>query len=66
MKLIDITLLDRKITCFKPNGKARSRVDIALVSHGYLMEWPKSVHEVLDGNLADHCHVYIEGLNISS
>jgi len=43
MKLLDISMVGQKFTCYKPNGTAKSRIDRILVSREWLDRWPYSI-----------------------
>ena len=41
-ELMDIPMVGRKFTWYKPNGTAKSRIDRVLVSKEWMEEWPNS------------------------
>jgi len=40
--LVDIPMVGRKFTWYKPNGYVKSRIDKVLVSRKWLEKWPNS------------------------
>ena len=59
-KLVDILLVDRKFTWFKPNGLVKSRIDRVLVSKEWLEYWPNNQQLVLNRSISDHCVVILK------
>ena len=58
-ELMDIPMVGRKFTWYKPNGYAKSRIDRVLVSKEWMEEWPNSKQFVLSRSVSDHCALVI-------
>jgi len=56
---MDIPMVGRKFTWYKPNGSAKSRIDRVLVSKEWMEEWPNSKQFVLSRSVSDHCALVI-------
>jgi len=54
-KLLDIPIVRRKYTRYKPNGLIKSRIDWILVSKEWLDKWPDSRYRVVDRSVSNHC-----------
>lgn len=48
MKMVDIPCIGRKYTWYRPNGKAKSRLDRFLTTFEWLQHWPGCKQYVLD------------------
>jgi len=59
-ELVDIPLVGRKFTWFKPNGLVKSRINRVLVSKEWLELWPNSQQFVLNRSISDHCAVILK------
>ena len=59
-ELVDIPLVGRKFTWFKPNGLVKSRIDRVLVSKEWLEFWPNNQQFVLSRSISDHCAVILK------
>jgi len=53
-ELVDIPVLGRRYTCYRPNGTSRSRLDRVLVSDSWLMKWPWSIQYIHSRQVSDH------------
>ena len=53
-KVVNIPSIGRKYTCYRPNGKAKSRLDRFLTSFEWLQHWSGCKQYVLDRNSFDH------------
>jgi len=58
--LKDIPVVGRKFTWYRPNGKARSRLDRVLISDEWLVYWPSSKQYVLSRQVSDHCAIVVK------
>jgi len=47
-------------TWYRPNGKAKSRLDRFLISFEWLQQWPGSKQYVLDRQISDHCALVLK------
>jgi len=63
-ELVDIPLVGRKFTWFKPNGLVKSRIDRVLVSKEWLDFWPNSQQFVLNRSVSDHCAVILKEVSV--
>ena len=54
IQVLDLPLLGRKFTWFRPNGQSMSRMDEVMVSPEWLDLWPNFHQMVLDISLSDH------------
>jgi len=59
-ELVDIPMLGRKFTLYKPNGLIKSRIDHILVSREWLIMWPHSKYHVLDKSVSDQCALVLK------
>lgn len=59
VELMDIPLLGKKFTWYRPNGLDMSRLDRFLVSNDWLLSWPDSVQEVLQREIFYHCPILL-------
>ena len=50
----------RKYTWYRPNGTARSRLDRAIVSDEWLLQWPGSKQYVHSRQVSDHCALVVK------
>jgi len=57
---VDIPLVGRKFTWYKPNGMVKSRIDRVLVSKEWLEAWPRCQQFVLNRSVSDHCAVVLK------
>lgn len=60
MELVDIPSIGRKYTWYRPNGKAKSRLDRFLTSFDWLQHWPGCKQYVMDRNISDHCALILK------
>jgi len=58
--LKDIPVFGRKFTWYIPNGTTKSRLDRALVSDKWLMQWLGSKQYVLSRHVSDHCTLVVK------
>ena len=63
-ELVDIPLVGRKFTWFKPNGLVKSIIDRVLVSKEWLDLWPNSQQFVLSRSISDHCAVILKEVSV--
>ncbi len=63
-ELVDIPLVGRKFTWFKPNGLVKSRIDRVLVSKEWLEVWPNSQQFVFNRSISDHCAVILKEVSV--
>jgi len=59
-ELVDIPMMGRKFTLYKPKGLINSRIDCILVSREWLDKWPNSKHLILDISVSDHCALVLK------
>jgi len=59
-ELVDIPLVGRKFTWYKPNGLVKSRIDRVLVSKEWLEAWPLCQQFILNRSISDHCAVVLK------
>jgi len=60
MKMVDIPCIGRKYTWYRPNGKAKSRLDRFLTTFEWLQHWPGCKQYVLDRLIYDHCALVLK------
>ncbi|XP_068466546.1 uncharacterized protein [Phaseolus vulgaris] len=60
MEMVDIPCIGRKYTWYRPNGKAKSRLDRFLTTFEWLQHWPGSKQFVLDRQISDHCALLLK------
>ena len=63
-ELVDIPLVGRKFTWFKPNGLVKSRIGRVLVSKEWLELWPNNQQFVLNRSISDHCAVILKEVSV--
>jgi len=63
-KLVDIPLVGRKFTWYKPNGMVKRRIDRVLVSKEWLNAWPRCQQFVLNRSISDHCAVVLKEMSV--
>jgi len=61
--LLELPIVGKKITWFKPNGVARSGIDRVLVSEEWLQCWPMCKQYVQKREVFDHCALVIKCLD---
>jgi len=59
-ELLDIPMIGRKFTWYKPNGMTKSRIDRVLVSKEWLEVWPNSKQFIYSRSVSDHCVLVIK------
>ncbi|XP_057432617.1 uncharacterized protein LOC130725399 [Lotus japonicus] len=62
-ELLDLPLVGRRFTWFRPNGQAMSRLDRALVSMEWMEAWPNCFLHVLSREISDHCPLILKSSN---
>ena len=60
MEMVDLPCIGRKFTWYRPNGKAKSRLDRFLTTFDWLQQWPGSKQYVLDRQISDHCALVLK------
>lgn len=60
MEVVDIPLIGRAYTWYKPNGRVKSRLDRFLVSRDWLLQWPGSIQITLKRSISNHCPVKLQ------
>ena len=60
MELVDIPCIGRIYTWYRPNGKAKSRLDRFLISFEWLQHWPGCKNYVIDRQISDHCALVLK------
>lgn len=58
--LINLPLIGRKFTCYKPDGSCKSRIDRFLINDGWLTKWLNSTQRGLRRSILDHCPLLLE------
>ncbi|KAK8472198.1 hypothetical protein PHAVU_002G142300, partial [Phaseolus vulgaris] len=58
--LVDIPYIGRKYTWYRPNGKAKSRLDRYLVSFEWLQHWSGSKQYITERQISDHCALVLK------
>lgn len=61
MNLIDLSVLGKHFTWFKPDGTAMSRIDSFLLSEGWINMWCTTAQWVGERDVSDHCPVMLKG-----
>ena len=59
-ELVDIPCIGRKYTWYRPNGKAKSKLDRFLTTFEWLQHWPGNKQYVLDRQVFDHCALVLK------
>ncbi|XP_068477274.1 uncharacterized protein [Phaseolus vulgaris] len=54
-EFVDVPMVGRKFTWYKPNGSVKSRIDRVLVSREWLDVWPECKQFILSRTVSDHC-----------
>ena len=60
MKMVDIPCIGRKYTWYRPNGKAKSRLDRFLITFEWLQQWPGCKQYVIDRQISYHCALVLK------
>lgn len=63
LNLIDLPMLGKRFTWFKPDGTAMSRLDRFLLSDGWLLLWKPVAQWVGKRDESDHCPIMLRGEN---
>lgn len=61
MNLIDLPVLGRRFTWFKPDDSVVSRIDRFLVYDGWINFWKLAAQWVGDKDVSDHCPIMLKG-----
>jgi len=61
---VDIPLVGRKFTWYKPNGTIKSRIDRVLISLEWLEKWLGSKLYAEGRTVSDHCALILKDINI--
>jgi len=61
--LLELPIVRKKFTWYKPNGVARSRIDRVLVFEEWLQCWPMCKQYVQKREVSDHCALVIKCLD---
>nr|KYP53942.1 hypothetical protein KK1_000107 [Cajanus cajan] len=61
---VDVPLIGRLFTWYKPNGRAKSRTDRILVSREWFDQWTRSTQLVLNRNISDDCPILLKNLEM--
>lgn len=61
LNLIDLPMLGKRFTWFKPDGSEMSRLDKFLVSDGWLFLWKSVAQLVGKTDVSDHCPIMLRG-----
>jgi len=61
--LLELPIVGKKFTWFKSNEMAKSRIDRALVTEGWLHCWPMCKQYVQRREVSDHCALMIKSLD---
>ena len=59
-EMVDIPCIGRKYTWYRPNGKAKSRLDRFLTTFEWLQHWSGNKQYVLDRQISDHCGLVLK------
>ncbi|KAL5150740.1 hypothetical protein HKD37_13G037303 [Glycine soja] len=60
MELEDAPCVGRKFTWYRPNGRARSKLDRMMTTRDWFTMWPGSTQYILDRNIPDHCPIFVK------
>nr|KYP51634.1 hypothetical protein KK1_026518 [Cajanus cajan] len=62
LDIVEAPLIGRSFTWYKPNKRAKSRIDRILVSRDWFDQWPRSIQLVLNRNISDHCPILLKNV----
>nr|KYP66721.1 Transposon TX1 uncharacterized [Cajanus cajan] len=62
--IVEVPLIGRSFTWYRPNGRAKSRIDRIFVSRDWFDQWPGSIQMVLDRNISDHCPILLKNVEV--
>ncbi|GKV35665.1 hypothetical protein SLEP1_g43906 [Rubroshorea leprosula] len=65
MELVDLPLIGRKFTWYKPNGEAMSRLDRFLMTEDWMSKWVNSKQWGLKRSISDHCPILLKSQHIN-
>jgi len=60
MEIVDIPCVGRKYTWYRPNGKAKSRLDRFLMTFEWLQHMPGCKQFVIDRQISNHCALVLK------
>jgi len=60
MEMVYLPCIGRKHTWYRPNGKAKSRLDRFLITFDWLQHWPGCKQYVIDRQISDHCSLVLK------
>jgi len=60
--LLELPLIGKKFTWFKPDGTTKSRIDRVFVNEEWLQLWPMSKQYVLRREVSDHCAMVVKSV----
>lgn len=60
IELIDIPLIGRKFTWYRPNESVRSHIDRVLVSNDWIYTWQGCSQYVIERTFSDHCPLLLK------
>ncbi|RZB80823.1 External alternative NAD(P)H-ubiquinone oxidoreductase B4, mitochondrial [Glycine soja] len=64
MELLEVPVVGKQYTWFRPNGESKSRLDRALISLEWRDTWAESVQFTLSRNFSDHCPILLKANNV--
>ena len=64
IELEDVSLIRRKFTRYRSNGRANCRIDRVLVSKKWLDVWQGCSHYILPRSVSDHFPILLKNSNI--
>ena len=64
LEVDDVTCVGRKYTWYRPNGKAKSRLDRFLVSADWFNKCQDNCQFILQRNFSDHCPILLRSSNV--
>lgn len=62
MQLLDLPLIGRKYTWYRPNGSAMSRLDRFLLSQEWVQVWPNCSQVAFNRDVSDHCPILLRDI----
>ncbi|XP_020234693.1 uncharacterized protein LOC109814631 [Cajanus cajan] len=64
LDIVEVPLIGRSFTWYRPNGRAKSKIDRIFVSRDWFDQWPGSIQMVLDRNISDHCPILLKNVEV--